>query len=154
MYYVVTIATLVTMGLALARALLGPRGGQLITAVALVALLGLINTVVMAAPRILYGLGRDGLLPGVIATVNPGGTPVPALLITTGSFEEAAALLAEPVKRIPQPLRFEALNQWLKALEFAVQGDNADVAKYDAAIADDAVFGFFDGGAFRPSTRL
>ena len=57
------------------------------------------------------------------------------LLIATGSFEEAAALLAEPIKRIPQPLRFEALNQWLKALEFAVQGDNADVAKYDAAIA-------------------
>ncbi|WP_347614391.1 tetratricopeptide repeat protein, partial [Comamonas thiooxydans] len=57
------------------------------------------------------------------------------LLIATGSFEEAAALLAEPIKRIPQPLRFEALNQWLKALEFAVQDDNADVAKYDAAIA-------------------
>jgi len=72
-----------------ARALLGPRGGQLITAVALVALLGLINTVVMAAPRILYGLGRDGLLPELTAAVNPGGTPVPALLITTGS----AALL-------------------------------------------------------------
>ena len=79
-----------------ARALLGPRGGQLITAVALVALLGLINTVVMAAPRILYGLGRDGLLPAVTAVVNPGGTPVPALLITicsaallvlAGSFE-------------------------------------------------------------------
>ena len=57
------------------------------------------------------------------------------LLIATGSFEEAAALLAEPVKRSPQPLRFEALNQGLKALDFAVQGDNADVAKYDAAIA-------------------
>ena len=57
------------------------------------------------------------------------------LLIATGSFEEAAALLAEPIKRIPQPLRFEALNQWLKALEFAVQDDNAYVAKYDAAIA-------------------
>jgi APA family basic amino acid/polyamine antiporter len=72
-----------------ARALLGPRGGQLITAVALVALLGLINTVVMAAPRILYGLGRDGLLPAATARVSPGGTPVPALLITAGS----AALL-------------------------------------------------------------
>lgn len=72
-----------------ARALLGPRGGQLITVVALLALLGLINTVVMAAPRILYGLGRDGLLPELTAAVNPGGTPLPALLITTGS----AALL-------------------------------------------------------------
>ncbi|MDN5507035.1 MAG: thioredoxin [Comamonas sp.] len=57
------------------------------------------------------------------------------LLIATGGFEEAAALLAEPIKRIPQPQRFEALNQWLKALEFAVQDDNADVTRYDAAIA-------------------
>ena len=72
-----------------ARALLGPLGGQLITVVAVVALLGLINTVVMAAPRILYGLGRDGLLPPFTAAVNGGGTPLPALLITVGS----AALL-------------------------------------------------------------
>ena len=57
------------------------------------------------------------------------------LLIATGGFEEAHALLAEPIKRIPQPLNFEALNQWLKALEFATTEDNADVAKYDAAIA-------------------
>ena len=64
--------------------LLGAAGRQLITAVALVALLGLINTVVMAAPRILYGLGRDGLLPAFTAQVSGGGTPVPALLITSG----------------------------------------------------------------------
>ena len=57
------------------------------------------------------------------------------LLIATGGFEEARALLAEPIKRIPQPLRFEALNQWLQALEFATTGDNADVARFDAAIA-------------------
>ena len=57
------------------------------------------------------------------------------LLIATGGFEEAHVLLAEPIKRIPQPLNFEALNQWLKALEFATADDNADVAKYDAAIA-------------------
>ena len=68
-----------------ARSLLGIRGGQLITAVALVSLLGLINTVVMAAPRILFGLSRDGLMPGWLAGVNRGGTPVPALLITVAS---------------------------------------------------------------------
>jgi APA family basic amino acid/polyamine antiporter len=73
-----------------ARSLLGIRGGQLITAVALVSLLGLINTVVMAAPRILFGLSRDGLMPGWLAGVNRGGTPVPALLITVAS---AAALV-------------------------------------------------------------
>lgn len=57
------------------------------------------------------------------------------LLIATGSFEEAGALLAEPLKRIPQPLRFEALSQWLQALQFATSDDNADVAKFDALIA-------------------
>lgn len=69
--------------------LIGAAGGQLIRAVALVALLGLINTVVMAAPRILYGLSRDGLLPSSLAEVNAGGTPVNALLLTSG----ASALL-------------------------------------------------------------
>jgi APA family basic amino acid/polyamine antiporter len=72
-----------------ATALVGPLGGALITAVALVALLGLINTVVMAAPRILYGLGRDGLLPALTSQVNAGGTPTAALWLTSG----AAALL-------------------------------------------------------------
>ncbi|MFM2173326.1 MAG: hypothetical protein RLZZ54_1253 [Cyanobacteriota bacterium] len=72
-----------------ARRLLGSQGAQLITAVALVSLLGLINTVVMAAPRILFGLSRDGLMPAVLSQVNPGGTPAAALLLTSGS----AALL-------------------------------------------------------------
>jgi APA family basic amino acid/polyamine antiporter len=72
-----------------AQRLVGPLGGGVITAVALVALLGLINTVVMAAPRILYGMSRDGLFPGFASGVNKGGTPAPALLLTTG----AAALL-------------------------------------------------------------
>jgi APA family basic amino acid/polyamine antiporter len=79
-----------------AALLLGRRGELVITAIALVALLGLINTVVMAAPRILYGLGRDGLLPAATARVSQGGTPTTALLITmatsvllvlAGSFE-------------------------------------------------------------------
>ncbi len=86
---------------AAAQALLGPVGGLLITAVALVALLGLINTIVMAAPRILYGLSRDGLFPPFAAAVNGGGTPSNALLITSaaagalvlaGSFERLLAL--------------------------------------------------------------
>jgi len=72
-----------------ARRLLGPLGGKVITAVALLALLGLINTVVMAAPRILYGLSRDGLFPDFAQVVSPGGTPAAALLLTTA----AAALL-------------------------------------------------------------
>ena len=68
-----------------AQRLLGPVGGGVITAVALVSLLGLINTVVMAAPRILYGLSRDGLFPGFASGVNGGGTPAPALWLTSGT---------------------------------------------------------------------
>ncbi|MFN9659652.1 MAG: APC family permease [Cyanobacteriota bacterium] len=64
--------------------LLGPSGGRLITAVALVALLGLINSVVMAAARILYGLSRDGLFPSWVAAVNKGGTPSAAVMLTAG----------------------------------------------------------------------
>jgi APA family basic amino acid/polyamine antiporter len=52
--------------------------------VALISLLGLINTVVMAAPRILFGLSRDQLMPAALSGVNQGGTPTAALVITSG----------------------------------------------------------------------
>jgi APA family basic amino acid/polyamine antiporter len=55
-----------------------------ISAVALISLLGLINTVVMAAPRILFGLSRDQLMPAALSGVNPGGTPTAALVLTSG----------------------------------------------------------------------
>jgi APA family basic amino acid/polyamine antiporter len=67
-----------------AQRLMGPLGKRLMTAVALLALLGLINTVVMAAARILYGLSHDGLFPAWGARVNGGGTPTSALLLTAG----------------------------------------------------------------------
>jgi APA family basic amino acid/polyamine antiporter len=72
-----------------ARSVFGQRGGQVISAVALLSLLGLINTVVMAAPRILFGLSRDRLIPVFLSRVNRVGTPVAAMLLTSAS----AALL-------------------------------------------------------------
>jgi APA family basic amino acid/polyamine antiporter len=72
-----------------ARSVLGQPGGQVISAVALISLLGLINTVVMAAPRILFGLSRDQLMPSALSGVNQGGTPTAALVLTSG----CAALL-------------------------------------------------------------
>ncbi|MFQ6538600.1 MULTISPECIES: APC family permease [Aphanothece] len=86
-----------------ARLLAGAGGSLLIHGVALVALLGLINTVVMAAPRILYGLSRDGLFPTAALAVNAGGTPTGALgltlaltaaLVLGGSFEHLLAMAA------------------------------------------------------------
>lgn len=40
------------------------------------------------------------------------------LLLQEGALDESAALLAPTLSRIPVPLRFEALQQWLNALEF------------------------------------
>ena len=73
-----------------ARRLVGPLGGHLIAGLALLSLLGLVNTVVMAAPRILFGLSRDGLVPAFAQQVTAGGTPLAALAITSGG---AAALV-------------------------------------------------------------
>jgi APA family basic amino acid/polyamine antiporter len=68
-----------------AEIVLGEWGHSVITVVAVLALLGLINTVVMAAPRILYRMGLAGLRPISLTQVSEGGTPVPALLITAGT---------------------------------------------------------------------
>ncbi|MBA3351341.1 MAG: amino acid permease, partial [Blastocatellia bacterium] len=75
----------------------------LITALALVSLFGLINAVIMGAPRILYGLSRDGLFFDKAEQVSKGGTPVVALLLTTlaaiflvltGTFERLLSMAA------------------------------------------------------------
>ena len=59
------------------------------------------------------------------------------LLIGTGAYEEAQALLHEPLARIPKPLRFEALPHWLGALQFVQQDDrgNWPLEQFDAQIA-------------------
>lgn len=58
------------------------------------------------------------------------------LLIGTGAYEEAQALLHEPLARIPKPLRFEALSHWLGALQFVPQDDrgNWPLEQFDAQI--------------------
>jgi APA family basic amino acid/polyamine antiporter len=107
-----------------AQRLVGPLGGQLITAVALLALLGLINTVVMAAARILYGLAREGLVPAPLAAVNAGGTPVVAVgltvgvaaaLVSVGSFERLLSLGA--VLYTALPLTGIGAMVWLRWLQ-------------------------------------
>ena len=59
------------------------------------------------------------------------------LLITTGDYEQAADLLHEPLKRIPKPLQFDALQQWLQCMRFVQQDErgNWEWAQFDAAIA-------------------
>ena len=60
------------------------------------------------------------------------------LLIATGAYEQAAELLHEPLKRIPKPLAFEALHQWLQCMLFVQQDarGNWELAQFDAALAE------------------
>lgn len=81
-----------------------PRGGaELVTVIALLTVLSLVNAVLLITPRILLAIGRDGLFTTKAATVSAGGTPRVALavssaaaiaLILTGTFEQIVALAA------------------------------------------------------------
>ena len=81
-----------------------PRGGaELVTVISLLTVLSLLNNVMLSSPRILYGIGRDGLFTEKTAIVSKGGTPRVALALTsvivvivilTGSFEQIIALSA------------------------------------------------------------
>ena len=79
----------------------GTRAGQIVTVLALISLIGVLNAVLMLAPRILFALGRDGLFTKRADEVNSGGTPAFALLFTAvvavvltivGSFELLLAI--------------------------------------------------------------
>ena len=60
----------------------GEHGGQVISIIALVSLSSIININLMYCPRILFSMSRDNLFWSKAATVNKGGTPVWALLLT------------------------------------------------------------------------
>lgn len=59
------------------------------------------------------------------------------LLIGSGDLDQAAAQLAPTLARIPVPLPFEALQQWLNALEFVGNDPRGQwpLQKFDEAIA-------------------
>jgi APA family basic amino acid/polyamine antiporter len=76
---------------AAARAVFGPLGDTLVSALMLVSLLSAVNAYVMMAPRVLYAMSSDGLAPASATTVNAGGTPTLAMLISSAV---AAAFLA------------------------------------------------------------
>ncbi len=79
-----------------------PRGGaELVTGIALLTVLSLVNATLLMAPRILLAIGRDGLFTAKAAAVSAGGTPRVALgmssaaaiaLILSGTFDEIVAL--------------------------------------------------------------
>ena len=84
-----------------AEVILGVRGAQTITLLSLISLPPLLNAIMMIGTRILFAMGRDGLLWSRTATVNAGGTPgvatlvttaVAIVLIVTGTFQRLVAM--------------------------------------------------------------
>lgn len=66
-----------------AARIVGSSGGQIITVLSLISLVPLLNAIMMIGTRILFALGRDGLLWSRTAGVNAGGTPGIATMVTT-----------------------------------------------------------------------
>jgi len=64
-------------------AMFGTGAGQIVTVLALLSLIGVLNATMMLTPRILLAIGRDGLFTAKAAEVNRGGTPAFALAVTT-----------------------------------------------------------------------
>jgi APA family basic amino acid/polyamine antiporter len=62
----------------------GTRAGQMVTVLALLSLIGIINAQLMTTPRIMFALGRDGLCTSKADAINKGGTPAFATLIAAG----------------------------------------------------------------------
>jgi basic amino acid/polyamine antiporter, APA family len=83
------------------EALFGPLGGRIFAAVVVVAVLGSLSAVVMAAPRVYYAMARDGVFLRTVADVHPRfHTPVRAiaiqaalacLLLALGTFSQIVA---------------------------------------------------------------
>ncbi|HEV7504638.1 MAG TPA: APC family permease [Thermoanaerobaculia bacterium] len=79
----------------------GDRGKQILTVLSVISLLPLLNAILMIGTRVLFAMGRDGLVSRRTASVNAGGTPdiatvvttaVAVLLIASGTFQTLIAL--------------------------------------------------------------
>lgn len=67
----------------LATNLVGPFGHYFLLLLGVVALLGVLNSVLLMGTRVLFALSRDKQLPASIARVSTSGTPRWALLVAT-----------------------------------------------------------------------
>jgi len=98
-FHVLPIETLAKSNLAaadVAKILFGENGAKIVTVISIFSLISILNAFMMIPPRILYGLSRDGFFIEKGTTVNKGGTPIVALLVSSlfslfliciGSFE-------------------------------------------------------------------
>jgi len=67
---------------AVVNAIFGPLGATLFKLLVIVCLLSAVNSNHLMASRVLFAMGRDGLVSARTTTVNAGGTPTIALLLS------------------------------------------------------------------------
>ena len=88
---------------AVAGALFGAHGDEIVSAIVVIALLSSVNALLPMSARVLFAMSTDGLFSRIGTRVNAGGTPTAALalsaliaiaFILTGTFEAVIALLA------------------------------------------------------------
>jgi APA family basic amino acid/polyamine antiporter len=86
-----------------AQVLVGDRGRQVITILSIVSLPPMLNAILMIGTRILFAMGRDGLLWRRAGVVNARGTPAAAMfattvvalaLVATGTFQRLVAVVS------------------------------------------------------------
>ena len=84
-----------------ANVILPNGGGRIVTVISFVTMFSIMNALMILSPRILLGMGRDGLGIRSAGAVSASGTPrvalgltsiAAALLIVTGTFEQIIAL--------------------------------------------------------------
>jgi basic amino acid/polyamine antiporter, APA family len=59
----------------------GHSGRQIILVISIITVISSLNATLLTAPRVLYGMARDRLLPSRLTAVNSRGTPVWSLLL-------------------------------------------------------------------------
>lgn len=64
------------------RAVFGESGATFVIVISIVSLVSILNAYMMIPPRILFGLSRDGFFINAGTSVNKGGTPVLALVLS------------------------------------------------------------------------
>jgi APA family basic amino acid/polyamine antiporter len=98
-----------------AARLFGPAGDTVIRLVMLISLLAAVNAMQLMATRVPFAMSRDRLLPDLLNRVNDGGTPVPALVVST--LVALAAIATNTIDTILATLAFMFVANY--ALTFA-----------------------------------
>lgn len=83
--YVLPMQQLASSKLAAADAILllfGEQSAKVVTLFLMLSILGMVNAQTMFAPRVIYGMSRDGLFLKAAQRVNKGGTPSVAMPLT------------------------------------------------------------------------